>query len=218
MAHRMVPGGGTAKTVASLLDSPEIDGLIEGLETLRETGRPGYGSRALVGACLVKSLYSLPTWSRTTRLIGEHQGLQDALGGAPSQDAIYRFTEKLRGQRGLLERCIGRVTEALQEKLPEYGRDVAVDASDLPAYANGQKYKYKGGPVRENFSDPDATWGAPIHCLDAQGRRVLRVPGSHGRVLADRSTVGVGCEARERGREPRGPVRARPDRRAGLLP
>jgi hypothetical protein len=29
----------------------------------------------------------------------------------------------------------------------------------MPAYANGQRYTSKGGPERERFSDPDATWG-----------------------------------------------------------
>jgi len=36
---------------------------------------------------------------------------------------------------------------------------VAIDASDLPAYANGQRFVRKGGPERERFSDPDASWG-----------------------------------------------------------
>ena len=159
MATGTVPREPAPYTIAEALNSPEIDNLIEGLEALRWTGRPGYGSRALVGACLVKSLYALPTWSRTTRLIREHMGLQEAIGGAPSQDALYRFTRKLRDHRELLESCIGRVTAALRGKLPEYGQDVAIDASDLPAYANGQKYKYKGGPERTSFSDPDASWG-----------------------------------------------------------
>jgi hypothetical protein len=29
----------------------------------------------------------------------------------------------------------------------------------MPAYANGQRYLYKGGPERKTYSDPDATWG-----------------------------------------------------------
>jgi len=37
--------------------------------------------------------------------------------------------------------------------------DIAIDASDLPAYANGQRFVSKGGPERERFSDPDASWG-----------------------------------------------------------
>jgi hypothetical protein len=36
------------------------------------------------------------------------------------------------------------------------GRDVAIDGSDLPAYANGQRFLSKNGPEREKFSDPDA--------------------------------------------------------------
>jgi hypothetical protein len=39
------------------------------------------------------------------------------------------------------------------------GRDLAIDASDLPAYANGQRFVSKGGRERERFSDPDASWG-----------------------------------------------------------
>ncbi len=36
---------------------------------------------------------------------------------------------------------------------------VGFDSTDLLAYANGQRYKYHGGPEREAFSDPDASWG-----------------------------------------------------------
>ena len=36
---------------------------------------------------------------------------------------------------------------------------VAIDASDLPAFANGQRYVSNGGKLRERYSDPDASWG-----------------------------------------------------------
>ena len=39
------------------------------------------------------------------------------------------------------------------------GRDIAIDASDLPAFANGQRFVSRNGPEREHFSDPDASWG-----------------------------------------------------------
>jgi hypothetical protein len=38
------------------------------------------------------------------------------------------------------------------------GQEVAIDATDLVAYANGQKYD-GSGPRRKPFSDPDAAWG-----------------------------------------------------------
>ncbi len=51
------------------------------------------------------------------------------------------------------------MTASLHDELPEYGRDLAIDASDLPAYANGQRFLTRNGPERERYSDPDASWG-----------------------------------------------------------
>jgi Transposase DDE domain len=145
--------------IAGILDSPEVASLVSELDALRWTGRKGYGARALVGACLVKSLYAIPTWTRVASLIAEHASLQSALGGAPSHWACYRFAAKLREQKPLLDACLARVADSLRERLPDMGRDVAIDASDLPAYANGQRFLSKNGRERERFSDPDASWG-----------------------------------------------------------
>jgi hypothetical protein len=46
--------------VRALLDSHEVAALIVELHALRWTGRKGFGSCALVGACLVKALFALP--------------------------------------------------------------------------------------------------------------------------------------------------------------
>src|SRR5437660_8292477 len=136
MASRKVALGrdGFAESVAPLLDSPEVAELVAELDALRWTGRKGYGSRALVGACLVKSVYAIPTWSRTAALIGEHFALQDALGSAPSVYACYRFAAKLREHKPILDAALARLVASLSAELPEYGQDIAIDASDLPAY------------------------------------------------------------------------------------
>ena len=39
------------------------------------------------------------------------------------------------------------------------GGDLAIDASDLPAYANGQRYLSKDGPERERYSDRHVSQG-----------------------------------------------------------
>ena len=57
-----------AAQVAALLDSPEVSALIADLEATRWTGRPGFPVRAMVGMALIKSLYCLPTWTRTAAL------------------------------------------------------------------------------------------------------------------------------------------------------
>jgi transposase len=156
--------GGAARPAAlkALLDSPEIGHLIEELLATRWTGRPGYPIRTMVGLALTKSLYAIPTWTKTVALVREHWALQRALGcegEPPSVWSAYRFKDKLSDNGEMLERCIDSVVEGLRAKLPTYGRDLTIDASDMPAYANGQRYVSKNGPERKKFSDPDASWG-----------------------------------------------------------
>jgi hypothetical protein len=149
--------------LAEVLDSPEIAALVSDLEATRWTGRPGYPIRGMIGMALAKSLYAVPTWTRTVALVREHAALRAAICGSsqdvPSVYACYRFTTKLRTFGDMLTGCIDRVTAGLSAQLPEYGRNVAIDGSDMPAYANGQRYRYNHGPLRETFSDPDASWG-----------------------------------------------------------
>lgn len=145
--------------VAAILNSTEVAALIRAIDGLKLHKRRGYGTRALIGACLVRTIYCLPTWTRTAQLIQEHAALADAIGGTPSEWACYRFISKLRNHSDALANCLDRVVVALAAELPEYGRDVAIDASDMSAYANGQRYVSKGGRERERFSDPDASWG-----------------------------------------------------------
>ncbi len=117
----------------------------------------------MVGLALVKSLYAVPTWTKTVALVADHWKLQRVLGcegNPPSVYAAYRFAEKLRKHDAMVERCIDGVVEGLRDELPTYGRDLAIDASDMPAYANGQRYVSKNSEAERNWhTDPDASWG-----------------------------------------------------------
>jgi transposase, IS5 family len=162
MTTQNVPRRSLAADLSDILASPEVSRLIEELQATRWTGRPGYALRSMVGMALAKSLYAIPTWTRTVALVSEHPALAAVIapdGDVPSVYACYRFTAKLRDHAHLLEGCIARVLKELKKRNPVLGWDVAIDASDMPAYANGQRYRYKGGPEREKFSDPDASWG-----------------------------------------------------------
>ena len=92
-------------------------------------------------------------------LVADHTALRAVLGCAPSLDACYRFTRTLRNHHDRLTECIDAVLAGLAEARPEMGEQVAIDGSDLPAYANGQRYLYNHGPERKTYSDPDAAWG-----------------------------------------------------------
>jgi len=159
VASTKVPSPHDARQVAALLALPDIVWLIADLGETRWTGRPGSPIRTMVGAALVKAVYALPTWTRTTRLIAEHAALREAIGGAPSHWACYRFAAKLRDHGDMLAACIDRVLATLRAAKPAMGRTVAIDGSDMPAYANGHRHLYKDGPERTKFADPDASWG-----------------------------------------------------------
>jgi transposase, IS5 family len=153
-----------ATELAGLLESPEIIGLIDELQATRLTGRPGYPIRSMVGMALAKSLYALPCWTRVVALVREHSALAAVIapdGPVPSVYACYRFTAKLRDNATMLEDCIASVIRALKKANPLLGWDVSIDASDMPAYANGKSRKYRDGPERtpDEYSDPDASWG-----------------------------------------------------------
>jgi Transposase DDE domain/Transposase domain (DUF772) len=146
--------------IGALLDLPAIKQLIADLDETRWTGRPGFAIRAMVGAALIKAVYCLPTWTRTARLIAEHAALREVIGGTPSHWACYRFAAKLRDNGSVLEACLDRVLATLREANPEMGKTVAIDGSDMPAYANGHKHVgNKNGPLRTRWADPDAGWG-----------------------------------------------------------
>src|SRR5207249_6142993 len=109
IASLTVPRRSAVSELSSLLDSPEVAALCEELDALNWTGQKGYGARALVGACLVKSLYAIPTWTRTAALIAEHRALADVLGGTPSHWACYRFCRKLREHSHALADCLDSI-------------------------------------------------------------------------------------------------------------
>lgn len=158
-----VAGGSASAVLKDFLDSPEIRRLIGELEATRWTGRPGYPVRTMIGLALAKSLYAIPTWTKVTELVAEHWRLQRVLGcegKPPTKWAAYRFAAKLRENGEMVERCIDGVVEGLRAKLPTYGRDLAIDASDMPAYANGQRFVSKNSTTERNWhADPDASWG-----------------------------------------------------------
>lgn len=159
-----VPRRPVAEHLALILDSPEVTRLADELQRTRWTGRPGYPIRTMIGMAIAKSLYALPTWTRVVALVHEHAGLAAVVapdGELPSVYACYRFAGKLRDHAHLLDGCIAEVVSALKKRNSGLGENVAIDASDMPAYANGQRFASKGGRERADseFSDPDASWG-----------------------------------------------------------
>jgi hypothetical protein len=159
-----VPPPSAVVQLSEVLDSPEIAALVSELETTRWTGRPGYPIRGLIGMALAKSLYAVPTWTRTVALVREHAARRAVITvgsrDVPSVYACYRFTAKLRAYSEILDRCIDRVTAGLSAELPEYGRSTSTNESEVPMLLTTDKLG----------SQADASPAAPAGDLDANSR------------------------------------------------
>ena len=178
--------------LAEVLDSPEIAALVSELESTRWTGRPGYPIRAMVGMALAKSIYAIPTWTKTVALVREHVGLRLTITNwgddVPSVYACYGFTAKLRAHADMLTRCIDGVIAGLHDAKPDLGTNVAIDGSDMSAYANGQRFLYDVAPSALATRTPMRR-GAPLRRLHALAWRVLRLQARHGSGHRHRSSL-----------------------------
>ncbi len=137
MASTNVASAHDAGQVAARLALPEIVQLITDLGETRWTprlpdphdGRCGAHQGRLRPAYLDPHR---PADRGAHRAAGSHRR-------CPVPLACYRFAVKLRDHGDMLTACIDRVLATLRAVHPQMGQTVAIDGSDLPAYANGQK-------------------------------------------------------------------------------
>jgi len=144
-----------------VLDSPEITALIAEIAAGRRTGRLGYGTRAMVGMVLVRTMFDCASWMQASLLAGGYPEIAEALGtpDVPSVWACYRFARRLRDLVPVLERCAARLAEAATEELPGAGDAVSFEAVDLVAFTRGNLGTHHDGPLHLRTSHPDATFG-----------------------------------------------------------
>lgn len=114
------------------------------LDLKAATGRPGYGPRMLFRAYVATFILNSSSISAALRTIADNPNLANAIGGAPSKYALSRFISKLK-DTDLLQQVMSMVADALREFLPNLGNYVALDSTDIKAWAR-----------RTTGSDPDA--------------------------------------------------------------
>ena len=72
---------------------------------------------------------------------------------------MYRFSNKLQANRPVLMATLDAFAASLRAEYPDLGADVAIDSSNIEAWANGHRTVSQHGPQRTHYSDPDASWG-----------------------------------------------------------
>ena len=142
--------GFLAYALDSLQSLPSVAAALDAISASRRNGRPGYPPAAMFRAFSLKYLLgerftvAFIERLRSSARLREICGFADAV---PSDSTFSRFFSRLAGVDNLAERAIPEMVERVKERLPDVGQDVAVDSTDIRAYAH---------PTRE---DTDATWG-----------------------------------------------------------
>jgi transposase len=152
------------KQLNAIFRSIPDDDLLASLRA--KTGRPGYTVEVLWKTYIAMVVLSLPTFASLIRSLQNNPVLAVACGitsneGIPTKYAYSRFLWKLSQPRHvvMVKNVMRSLTKSLYTALPNFGKSVAIDSTDIRAWSNGAK---------KHVSDPDATWAVK---LDTSGKK-----------------------------------------------
>lgn len=131
-----------------VLEALPAERLITILQGERWTGRKGYSIRGMWSAYIAGVLNNCHSIAEVARLLERNRDIRLVCGfskdNLPGEDALARFLRKLLTHNRLLEECFAGLVEKLRQTLPGFGAKLAVDATDIEAYANG----HRKSPIR----------------------------------------------------------------------
>jgi len=141
--------------LVKVLEALPAEKLLIVLKRQHWTGRKGYSVRGMWAALIAGVLNNCHTLADVVRLLKRDKEIRLICGfgkdDMPGEDALGRFLKKLVKYANLFDECIQGLVNRLRELLPGFGAKLAVDSTDILAYANGHQ---------EHPSDTDARWGA----------------------------------------------------------
>jgi len=130
--------------------------LIEALRGPVRCGPHGYDPEILWHCFVVYYLLGRPSVSDLIRLLQDNPYIAKACGiespeGIPSQPTFSRFFARLSHSffKGQINQVFRRLTLKLYKALPEFGKCVSMDSSDIKAWSNG---------CHKTPTDKDAGW------------------------------------------------------------
>jgi transposase len=153
------------RQLKSLFDTIPEQELLDALKAYY-AGRNGYTLQVLWRTYVAMTVLNLPSFASLIRTLENNPFIALACGitskeGIPSKFAYSRFMGKFTGRDSvaLVKNIMNKLTLKCYETFPRFGKSVAIDATDLKAWANGGKHKK---------SDIDAGW---VVKADTAGKR-----------------------------------------------
>ena len=138
-----------------VLEALPAEKLLIALEREHWTGRKGYSVWGMWAALIAGLINQCDTLAEVARLLKRDKETRLICGfskdNLPGEDALGRFVAKLAKHTALFDEFIQDLVNKLRELLPGFGDKLAIDSTDIQAYADGNK---------KQPSDPDARWGA----------------------------------------------------------
>ena len=134
------------------------DDIVAQLNAYRPTGRPGYDQRVMWRAYVASFLLNFPHTNALIRELQVNQALRDLCGFGdelPGRRTFNRFIQRLADHPDLVEKCLSHLTAELKNRLPGFGREVAIDATAVRTHSNPNKKSKVTGDI----SDMEAAWG-----------------------------------------------------------
>lgn len=128
-------------------------------------GRNGYTYKVLWRTYVAMTILNLPSFAALIRTLKNNPYIAEACGvngaGIPSKFAYSRFMRRLQVKHNevLVRNIMHNLTRECYKAMPDFGKSVAIDSTDLKAWSNGSKVQK---------SDPDAGW---IMKGDTQGKK-----------------------------------------------
>ena len=157
--------------LSMVLEALPAEALLAALEKDHWTGRRGYSVRGMWSALIAGILAQAHSLADVVRLLERDRDTRIICGfsrdGIPSHDALCRFLKKLVQHQDMLEECFADLVREARQLLSGFGARLAVDSTDIKAYASGR---------RKTPSDRDARWGAKgagHHCGPGKDKRDL---------------------------------------------
>lgn len=146
---------GPFEELQRLFEALDDGDLVSALEATRWTGRPGFPIRVMWRTLVASFYLGIVHDTDLVRALDSNPLLAAACGiegpdRVPSKFAYCRFRRKLVGFNEIVADVLSSAVSRLRDALPGFGETVAVDSTDVKAWANGF----------HQDTDPDAGTGA----------------------------------------------------------